>query len=51
VASDAIRDAVIRSRAARRRATELLEAAKRAIEIAVEQEEAAALRFLESMKA
>jgi len=42
----AICDAVAKARDARRRADELLESAKRAVEIAIEQNEAAALRFL-----
>ncbi len=49
--ADAIRDAVIHSRAARSRATMLLDAAKRAIEIAIERDEAAALRFLDAAEA
>jgi hypothetical protein len=44
----AIRNAVVRSRAARSRSGTLLEAARRAVEIAIEQDEAAALRFLDA---
>jgi type I restriction enzyme, S subunit len=49
--ANAICDAVIRSRAARRRAADLLEAAKRTVEIAVEQNEAVALHFLDVAEA
>jgi hypothetical protein len=47
-AETAICDAVARARDARRHATELLETAKRAVEIAIEQGEQAALRFLDA---
>jgi type I restriction enzyme S subunit len=46
----AICDAVTNARDARRRATELLEAAKHAVEIAIEQSEEAALRSLERVE-
>jgi hypothetical protein len=45
-ASPKITGIVLRGFAARHRAAELLETAKRAVEIAVEQDEATALRFL-----
>ena len=44
--ADAVRNAVVRSRAARARASALLNIAKRTVEIAVEKDEAAALQFL-----
>lgn len=47
VAERTIREAVGKSRAARRRATVLLDTAKRAVEIAIDENELAALRFLE----
>jgi type I restriction enzyme, S subunit len=47
----AIRDEVTRCRAARSRAAALLDAAKRTVEIAIEQDEAAAMRFLDSAEA
>jgi hypothetical protein len=43
----AICDAVRKARDARRRAVELIESARRAVEIAIEQDEVAALRFLD----
>jgi hypothetical protein len=46
-----IRDAVIASRAARTHATQLLDTAKRAVEIAIEQDEASAMRFLDEVQA
>jgi hypothetical protein len=49
--ADAVRDAVVRSRSAIARAGALLDAAKRAVEIAIEQDEAAALRFLDTAEA
>ncbi len=49
--ADAVKDSVVRSRAAKARAAALLDAAKRAVEIAIEQDEAAALRFLDAAKA
>lgn len=42
---------MLKSFAARRRAVALLDAAKRAVEIAIEQDEAAALRFLDTAEA
>lgn len=47
----AVKDSVVRSRAAKARAQGLLDSAKRAVEIAIEQDEAAALRFLDAAKA
>jgi hypothetical protein len=47
----AIRDAVRCSRRARSRAAALLDAAKHAVEIAIERDEAAALRFLDAAEA
>ena len=49
--ADAICHAVIRSRGDRRRAADLLEAAKRTVEIAIERDEAAALPFLDAAEA
>lgn len=51
VASPAITGIVLDGFAARRRAAALLDAAKRAVEIAIEQDEAAALRFLDAAEA
>jgi type I restriction enzyme S subunit len=50
-ASPEITAIVLRGFAARRRAAALLEAAKRAVEIAVEQDEAAALQLLDAVEA
>jgi type I restriction enzyme S subunit len=44
-----MRQAAEDARRTRRKAGELLEAAKRAVEIAIEQNEAAALRFLDKV--
>ena len=43
-----LRESVLQSRRERQRATEFLEAAKRAVEIAIEQDEQAALQYLEA---
>ena len=49
--ADAVKDSVVRSRIAAARAETLLQAAKRAVEIAIEQDEAAAAHFLDEAKA